>query len=261
MSDAPEPAEPAFPVLLHHLSADGGQIGAAHPDAQLDAVPLTKLREILAAFEAALPGAAPDADPEVRFKTAREMLIVRAAEDSLRLISWESPLGGSPMTAAQICDSLVRPVTPVRKARPEKAEDDEAAATVVPGWVKAALLLAVILGLNAWTVWRLARPEAPEFLPAYEMLSGADNARVLSRAAGDYETGRKAGDRVLFLSSNGYLRLGVYDANDQISEAAVQYARAARNGERTYLVTNENIPFEVRDDNTLVLFGTVYRRR
>jgi hypothetical protein len=261
MSDTPQPAEPVFPVLLHHLSADGRTIGPEQPDVQLDAVPLTQLRVLLSGFEAALRTAPAGASPEVSFKTAREMLIVRAAADGLRLISWESPLGGSPMTAAQICDSLIRPAAPVRKPRPEQAQDDETEATVIPGWVKAAVLLVAILGLNAWTVWRLARPEAPEFLPAYELLSAAENSRVLNQAAGDYETGRRTGDRVLFLSPNGYLRLGVYGAQDEISEATVQYARAARNGERTYLVTNENVPFEVRDENTLVLFGTVYRRR
>jgi len=255
---------PTFPVLLHHLSADATQSGPDLPDVALEDVPLERLRDLLVAFEGIATRPAPGAAPEIRFKTSREMLIVRAAPDGLRLISWESPLGGSLLTAAQIADSLARPVVPERLTRPDPAEERAAREDETPffsNWVKAAILLAVILALNAFTVWRLARPEAPELLPAYENLPAEDSSRVLRAAAGEYQTGRKVGDRVLFLSANGYLRLGVYGPDETIREETVQYARAARSGDRTYLVTNEHVPFEVKENGTIELFGTVYRRR
>lgn len=258
-------AEPTFPVLLHHLAPDASSAGADQPDVQLEEVPLPRLCELLAAFER-LAGRTPaNAAPEIRLKTAREMLIVRAASDGLRLISWESPLGGTPMTAAAIGASLVKPVAPPRPPAPEPAaaapaERDEAP-PFFSNWVKAALLLACILALNAYTVWRLARPEAPEFLPTYEVLPHEEGRHILSAAAGEYQTGRKPGDRVLFLSANGYLRLGTYGPAEDIREESVQFARAAKLGDKVYILTSENIPFEVRSDNALELFGTVYKRR
>ena len=253
-------SEPVFPVLLHHLSADAAQAGPDFPDVALEAVPLGRLRELLTAFEALAPKVPGTAAPEIRFKTNREMLIVRAASEGLRLISWESPLGGSPLTAAQIADSLVRPVAPPRAAA-AGAETRDDSPPFFSNWVKAGILLAAILALNAYTVWRIARPEAPEFLPQYEMLPADETGRVLREAAGEYQTGRKAGDRVLFLSANGYLRLGTYGPADEVREETVQFARAARLGDRTYLVTNEQVPFELKPNGTLELFGTVYRRR
>lgn len=250
--------EPTFPVLLHHLAADASAAGVEHPDLQLDEVPLSRLRELLAAFERQTGRIPSSAAPEIRFKTVREMLIVRAAADGLRLISWESPLGGTPLTAAQIGDSLVKPVAPARPAATEPAAEapgrEERADTppFFTNWVKAAILLVFILALNAYTVWRLARPEAPEFLPEYQMLAADESRRILGAAAGD---------RVLFLSANGYLRLGTYGPGEEIREETVQYARAARLDDKTYLLTNENVPFEVKENGTLELFGTVYRRR
>lgn len=256
---------PTFPVLLHHLSPDATQSGADLPDVALEEVPLERLRDLLTAFEKIAPAPAPGAAPEIRFKTNREMLIIRAAADGLRLISWESPLGGSPMTAAQICDSLARPLVPERAARldPEevRAAREEEETPFFSNWVKAAFLLVVILALNAYTVWRIARPSAPELLPLYENLPAEESSRVLRAAAGEYQTGRKAGDRVLFLSANGYMRLGVYGPDEIIREETVQYARAAKAGDRVYLVTNEHVPFEVKENGTIELFGTVYRRR
>lgn len=258
--------EPTFPVLLHQLSADATAAGPEHADVQLEEVPLEKLRTLLAAFEGTAARVPAGAAPEVRFKTAREMLIVRAAADGLRLISWESPLGGTPLTAAQICDALVKPVTPPRPVRPapEQAEvpaEREDSPGFFTNWVKAAVLLVLILALNAYTVWRLARPEAPEFLPQYQVLPADEGSQVLREAAGEYHTGRKPGDRVLFLSANGYLRLGTYGPGEEIREETVQFARAARLEDRTYLLTSENVPFEVKPNGTLELFGTVYRRR
>lgn len=260
-------SEPEFPVLLHHLSADAAQAGAELPDVALDAVPLPRLRELLTAFEALAPRVPAGAAPEIRFKTSREMLIVRAAPDGLRLISWESPLGGLPLTAAQIAESLVRPPSPPPRPaaedfeRPAPKEERDESPPFFSNWVKAAILLGFILALNAYTVWRIARPDAPGFLPEYELMPAEDSGRILREVAGEYQTGRKPGDRVLFLSANGYLRLGTYGAADEIREETVQFARAAKLGDKTYLLTNEQVPFEVKPNGTLELFGTVYKRR
>lgn len=260
-------SEPEFPVLLHHLSADAADVGADLPDVALEAVPLARLRELLASFEAVAARVPAGAAPEIRFKTTREMLIVRAAPDGLRLISWESPLGGLPMTAAQIAESLARPPPPPPRPaaddyeRPAEKEARDDAPPFFTNWVKAAILLAFILALNAYTVWRIARPEAPQLLPEYQLLPADESGRILRETAGEYQTGRKAGDRVLFLSANGYLRLGTYGPADEIREETVQFARGAKLGDKTYLLTNEQVPFEVKPNGTLELFGTVYKRR
>jgi hypothetical protein len=170
------------------------------------------------------------------------------------------------MTANAIAESLARPPPPpprpeVEEYLPAPKEEREEAPPFFTNWVKAAVLLAFILALNAYTVWRIARPEAPEFLPEYELLPAEDSGRILREAAGEYQTGRKAGDRVLFLSANGYVRLGTYGPADDIREETVQFARAAKLGDKTFLLTNEKVPLEVKPNGTLELFGTVFKRR
>lgn len=256
-----------LPVRLHHLTPGAATAGEHLPDIEQTVSDPAELRKLLAGLAkiAGGPLLPRGTAPEIRIKTVREELIVRIGGGGLRVISWESPMGGSPMTVDRILESLQPPKEPPPRPRERpvevaEEEEEDASPVVSATWLKVVLLGAAILTINGITAWMLLRP-TPDLLPEHVLMEAAEGSRFLRSLAGDFETGSKPGDRLLFLAPTGFLRLATYGRNHEILDETTQVARAARAGERPILVTSEKLSLEIRDTNTIVVFGTTYRRR
>lgn len=258
-----------LPVRLHHLTAGAATAGEHLPDLELTVATAEELRQLLAGLAriAAGPLLPRGTAPEIRIRTTREELIVRIGGGGLRVISWESPLGGSPMSVDRILESVQPrkappprpPDRPVDVVMREEEEDEDDLASTTP-WLKVVLLSVAILTINGITAWLLLRP-TPDLLPEHVLMGEPDASRFLRSLAGEFETGSKPGDRLLHVAPTGFLRLATYGRNHEIHDETTQVARAARAGDRPILVTNEKMSLEVRDSNTIVVYGTTYRRR
>lgn len=251
------------PVRLHHLAPGATEAGESHPDLDLTITNTDELQVLLEGLAriAAGPLLPRTASPEIRVRTVREELIVRIGGGGLRVISWESPIGGSPMSVGRIIAAVAPPPeAPVftRRAAPVPVEEEISFAGLP--WLRLAALALAILIMNGVTVWLLLKPP-PDFLPEFEYMSADESSRLLRSLAGDFETGATAGDRTLNIGPNGYVRLAVYGPDLEIVEESAQVARAATSGNRPILITNQPTTIEIVDADTVVLYGTTYRRR
>ena len=254
-----------YNITLHHLSPDARAIGTKHLDQELANVSLNDLRGLLVTM--AKTGAKPSADdlaaPEIRIKTAKEVLRVRPSGGLLRLVSWDTKVGGMDFNVDQIIERLDGPLSEsdsaARKA-PQQAVIIDVAPSRLPKWVKIAGLSVVILAINATTIWFLLRPP-PTLLAQYELLPDSDARRLLSQAAGEYETGNKEGDRRLIIQPDGSMILSTYGIKRKIIEETTLSSRGAETSGRPALLTSDPYLLEIKDVDTVILYGNAYKRR
>jgi len=129
----------------------------------------------------------------------------------------------------------------------------------IPRWAKVAVLAVLIVGFNGATAWMLLRPP-PSLVPKHELLSDSESRALLQRVSGEYETGAAEGDRRVLINPNGELRLAKFGPQRAILEERHKTARGALVNGRAALVTGDGV-IEIKDPETIVLFGTTYRRR
>ena len=79
--------------------------------------------------------------------------------------------------------------------------------------------------------------------------------------AGDYETGTREGDRRLTIQPDGALQLSKYGQKRTVVEENSKTVRGALTSGKSALLTNDPYLLEIRDPNTVVLYGDTYKRK
>jgi hypothetical protein len=266
-------ATPIYSATLHHLAPDATAAGLAYPDEQLPAVSPTQLRELLFALSevAAHLTIYEPSSPEIRIKTDRDVFVVRTRNRQLCFVGWESILRGEAHSVSYILTSITgsagtTSTTDTAKAAPriERAFTPTHSAPPMPAgsmprWIKITLMAILIIGFNATTVWLLMRPtHAP--VPKHELLAETESHTLLTKVAGEYQTGNKPGDRRLIIDADGTLRLAKYGPQQSATEERTKAVRGALVEGRAALITSDPAVLVLKDADTVVLYGTTYHR-
>ena len=128
-----------------------------------------------------------------------------------------------------------------------------------PDWAKITLLLvltAAALGGGLWLLFRPARSLAPK----YDLLSPGESIALLSRVAGEYQTGTQEGDRRLIVGTDGTLRIAKYGPAQAIAEEIIRTARGASLAGQPALATSDPYVMAIRDADNVFLYGQNYKR-
>ncbi len=264
-------AAPVYSVTLHNLSPDAKVANLSYTDEQLLGVSIDQLRELLYSLSelAARLTIYEPAMPEVRIKTERDIYIVRTRYRRLCFVGWEQMLRGEEHTVAYILSTITGTVEPV-KAAPKPVERPATAASTpvsskqeesgtMSRSTKIAIMAVLIVVCNATAVWMLLKPSkkpAPEFV----LLSAFESQALLTKVAGEYETGGQEGDRRLVIDSDGTLHLAKYGRNRAILDETTKTSRGGLSEGRTVLVTGDPYLVAIKDADHVVLYGNTYRR-
>lgn len=265
-------AASTYSVMLHHLAPGATAAGLAYPDEQLPAVTLAQLRELLYALSevAARLTVYEPSSPEIQIKTDREIFVVRTRYRRLCFVGWETILRGEEHSVSYILTSITGTTG---TAEPDRAAPKaERTVTInpthgtplvdtgrVPRWAKIAVLATLIIGFNATTAWLLLRP-VPTLVPKHELLPDFESRALLTKVAGEYETGARAGDRRLIIKADGTLHLAKYGSQKSVTEEKTKSVRGALVEGRAALITSDPAVLAIKDADTMVLYGTTYRR-
>lgn len=131
----------------------------------------------------------------------------------------------------------------------------------LPRWAKIAGLGALILAFNATTVWLVFFRPPPSPVPDSQPVPDFETTAMLSKAAGEYETGGAEGDRRLIIESGGNVRLAKYGPERAVLQETTRTAKGGIVNGRAMLVTSDPATIEIKDADTVIYFKTTYRRR
>ena len=263
-------AAPAYSVTLHHLAPGATAAGLTHPDEQLSAVNPAQLRELLFALSevAARLTIYEPSSPEIRIKTDRDVFVVRTRNRRLCFVGWESILRGEEHSISYILTSITGITGTAESGRTAPRVErlfipthsiPPMPAGSVPRWAKMAVLATLIIGFNATTVWLLMRPtHAP--VPKHVLLADTESHNLLTKVAGMYQTGAHAGDRRLIIDADGTLHLAKYGSQQSVTEERTKSVRGALVEGRAALITSDPAILAIKDADTVVLYGSTYRR-
>jgi hypothetical protein len=262
-----------YSVTLHQLAPGATAAGLAYADEQLPAVNVAQLREMLHALNAVAARMTiyEPSSPEIRVKTDRDVFVIRTRNRQLCFIGWESILRGEEHSVSYILSTITGTAEPVKtttKVERKFATTAPIASTSapsadngrVPRRVKIAVLTTLIIGFNAVTAWLLLRP-APSPVPHYNLLAETESHALLTKVTGEYETGVREGDRRLLIDPDGTLHLAKFGKNRVLTEEKTKTARGAIVDGRAALLTSDPAVLDLKDADTVVLYGTPYRRR
>ena len=253
-----------FHIILHHLSMDAKVASASLDDHDLPGVTVEKLRELLVALAATaahLP-AVSAASPEIRIRAGKDNIQIRVSDGQLRFVSWETKTGGVGLNVdqiiARVCFSAPR--SEAAPIRPARMHIPAAAPEKIPRWLKVSGLIIAIIAINCTSVWMLLKPP-PDLLSEFELLPAAASQELLSMVAGDYETGAREGDRRLTIQSDGAIQLSKYGQRRLVVEENTKTVRGALTSGKPALLTDDPYLLEIKDPNTVVLYGDTYKRK
>lgn len=252
-----------FKLNFRHLTPDGRELGVRHADSELAGVDAARLREILHAMEKAVAqqSASDPAAPEIRITSPHGVFMVKVADGRLRLHSWSLKSGTREMTVDEIIETVGGKPAEVKTYSPSAARapagrNSDSLLGRIPRSVKVALLVVLFGGINAVSGWMLMRPP-PDLLPPHEMLSAVATERLLATVAGEFETGSRPGDRWMTIVRSGNIRVVKYGPKP---DETLLTARAALVNGQEVLITSARSMIEIKDADTLVLFGDTYKR-
>jgi hypothetical protein len=258
-------------VTLNHLAPGARAAGLAYPPLELPNQSLSQLQELLRALEelAGRLNMFEPAAPEMRIKSDRETFVIRTRNRGLCFIGWEPTLRGEEHTVefilatisgnADIARALPRAeVVPVERTR-TNATPTERAPAAKPRRLKFIILGVAILAINGVTAWMLFRP-APSYAPQHQVLADAESRALLAKTAGVYVTGTAEGDRRVEILPDGTLKLAKLGTKGALLEERQKTVRGGLSNGRAALITSDPYVMEIRDANTVVLYGTTYRR-
>jgi hypothetical protein len=251
-----------YKLNFRHLTPDAREVGVRHADSELPAVDAVRLREILLAMEKAVAHQAPadPAAPEIRITSPQGVFMVKAANGRLRLHSWNLKSGTREMSVEEILTTVGDHVPDskhaAKAARPSSGNGGGGALSSIPRWVKVVALVLLFGTINAVSGWMLMRPP-PDLLPPHEMLSAAATERLLNTVAGEFETGSRPGDRWMTIVRSGNVRIVKYGPKP---DESLLTARAATVNGQEVLITSARSMIEIKDADTLVLYGDTYKR-
>lgn len=254
---------PVYSLTLHHLSPDAKEASAALADLEVSRVTPEKLRIMLTALAAVAVRHRTDysVTPEIRIKTGRTELLIRARDGGLTLVSWDKKVGGQNLTVADVMAQLEQsPAADAPAATSSSSTAGKTGGAGLSGRSKLIMLVVAVVAINAFTAWNLLKPE-PGFVPDHQLLPTDEARELLKRAAGEYETGSTPGDRRLIIQADGSLILSTYGPRRTIVEQLNRSAKGANIQGQVGLVTSDPSVLEIRDRDTVVLYGNVYKRR
>jgi hypothetical protein len=252
-------------LTLHHLSPDAKEASSRSADLELPRVNPEKLRALLEALAGVATRHRTDlsVSPEIRIKHGRDEVLVRAKDGGLNIVSWDKKLTGTNLAVDEILARLAALTSPEAAAAAPVRSAPVVAAPAgqgLSGRAKLILLVAAFVALNGFTAWMLMKP--PEtLLPDYDLLPSTDSRELLVKAAGEYETGSKEGDRRLIIQPDGSMILSTYGPRRQIIEQLNLSAQGALTAGRPVLLTSDPDLMEIKDADTVVLYGNIYKRR
>jgi hypothetical protein len=227
---------------------------------QLSGVGLRQLQTLLEALATLAPKVEYPAVPEMRITDAERQFLVQVREGQVRFSSWSVRAGGCDLTPAQIVAAITGadPSTTAAGGEAEPAPPSRRRR----GW-QVVLLVGGILGSNAITAWMLTRPGPAlpvELQPPYRLVESEPAERLLTRAAGVFETGGEEGDRRLAIRRDGAVNWGRYGPNRLIVEETPLTVVAAETDGQPALRAGDHSLIVVKDAATVVYFGDTYRR-
>jgi hypothetical protein len=263
-----------YSVTLHHLASGATKAGLAYADEQLSGVNADQLRTLLDALQGVASRLTiyEPSSPEIRIKTDREVFVVRTRYRQLCLVGSESALRGEEHSIAYILAAITGQATPVASpaVNPRLFERPPTSIPLrmparsgggggFPEWLKIALMAVVSLSLLAGGVWMLFRP-ARTFAPKYTLMPAAEAAVLLTKAAGQYETGTASGDRRIIVGNDGTLRIAKYGADKSIEEEIIRTSRGATQNGKPALVTTDPYVMVIQDADSITLYGLTFKR-
>ena len=264
-------AASTFSITLHHLAPGAKAAGLAYPDEQIPSANIAQLRDLLYSLHEVASHLTiyEPSTPEIRIKTDREAFVIRTRYRRLCFVDYETALRGEDHSVAFILSTITGTVEPVKTAlKPERtasASHGSAGSPAamdtgrMPRWAKIAAMAVLIVGFNAVTAYLLLRPVRTP-APQYDLLADSESRALLIKTAGNYETGAAEGDRRLIIRSDGTLLLGKFGSQRTIAEESSRTARGALAQGRAILVTSDPYVLEIKDADTVVLYGSTYRR-
>jgi hypothetical protein len=267
-------AASTYSVTLHHLSPGARDAGLDFPDEVMSGVSAEQIAELLQALET-LAGRLTiyePSSPEIRVKTEREILVIRTRYRRLCFVGHETALRGEEHSIPYIMGAITGHTAPVARPviNPRVFERPPTAIPVrppvrggggggFPDWAKIAVLLVVSLAFVGSGVWMLFRP-ARSLAPKFTLLPATEGVSLLSRVAGQYQTGNQPGDRRLIIGPDGTLRIAKYGAEQTIAEEIIRTARGATEGGKPALVTTDPYVMLINDADSVTLYGQVFKK-
>ncbi|HWA24435.1 MAG TPA: hypothetical protein VG734_02085 [Lacunisphaera sp.] len=263
-------AAPVYSVTLHHLAPGAAAAGLGYPDEQMPSVSATQLADLLHALAqvASRLTIYEPSTPEIRIKTDREVYVVRTRYRRLCFVGREAALRGEEHSVDYIMGTITGLAEPeVKTIAPRVFERPTASSPAMrvpvsagfPEWAKIALLLVISAAAVGSGVWMLFRP-ARSLAPKYELMSASDSSSLLSRVAGEYQTGNQEGDRRLIVGPDGTLRIAKYGPAQAIAEEIIRTARGAQQNGQPALATSDPYLMIVKDADNVILYGQNYKR-
>jgi len=268
-------------------------VGVADANEQLSDVNPAQLRLLLQALSNAASRLTiyEPATPEIRIKTERSAFVVRTRHRRLCLVGWEARLRGEEHTVGHILNTVTGTAADNTKAgetdrtgaggsnsplgnggskSPIDTESNPPFATAkpdaeaegrLPRWAKIAGLALLIIGFNATTIDLVFDNSGPTLAPQSTPVAEFETGALLAKAAGEYETGGLEGDRRLIIEPGGNVRVA------EIRPRARDFAGDHPHGQggtvkgKVMLITSDPATIEVKDQDTIIYFGTTYKRR
>lgn len=262
-------APATYSVTLHHLAPGAKAAGLGYPDEQLPSVTSAQLVELLHALSEVAAGLTiyEPSNPEIRIKTDREVIVVRTRYRRLCFVGREAMLRGEEHSVSLIMAAVSGIAEPEIVPRPldrppvnvPTGTRHLAPPSGIPDWAKLAVLAVLILGCFGTGVWLLVRP-ARSLAPKFTAMSAADSTTLLNKAAGEYRTGTRAGDRRLIIGADGTLRIAKYGAAQAIAEEVVRTAKGVTQNGQPGLATTDPYVMLFREPDSVVLYGQTYKR-
>jgi len=260
---------PVYSITLHHLSPDAKAAGLAYPDEHLLAVTIGQLRELLHSLSqvAARQTIYEPSSPEIRIKTERDVFVIKTRYRRLCFVGWETILRGEEHSVAYILAAITgsteqgKVVPKIERAAPTYKTHSTPAfeSGVIPRWGKVALMTVLIVGFNGTAIWLLLRPPTT-LTPKFTLLPDFESRALLTKVAGEYVTGLRDGDRRMVIDAEGALRTAKFGPKKAILDEGTKIIRGGLADGRAALVTNDPEVITIKDADTLVYYGTAYRR-
>lgn len=259
-----------FTIVLHHLSSDAKTSGTTFPDLELRDVPEARLRSLVVALAQLASKNQAGAVPELRINGPQGRFTVQLTEGKLRFNSWSTRVGGFDLTTDQILSIITgtedsapaatRPRTGPVPGTAAPADEEMHEHVISPG-VKIGFLVAVIVAINAITVWMATKPPENPFLPQHSVLAPEPADRLVKDVAGEYRTGSRPGDRGLTIERDGRVRGVKFGAGGAVIETTEMTSQPVQSAGHAALLVNGQALIEFVDSTTLTLYGDTYRRK
>jgi hypothetical protein len=261
-------AASTYSVTLRHLAPGAQAAGLGYPDEQMQGVSGAQLRDLLYALSEVSANLTiyEPSTPEIRIKTDRDAFTVRTRYRRLCFVGWETILRGEDHSVSYILSTITGTAEPAKAAPKIERFASTVSSSAMPPqsggfprWIKITALAVLILGINGVTAWMLLRP-APSLLPQHEVMADSESRALLTKTAGEYETGGQEGDRRLVIEPGGTIRLAKYGALRAVLDERAKPLRGAMVNGRAALVTSDAV-LAILDADTVVIYGSTYKRR